>query len=205
MGPGRYGGRRSGPAPAGVLEVAPEAPPMAPAGAADSRGGGGGGGGGEDSVDVRSGVAAPSRWAHTPSARSDSDHPVHAALTRGALSLGRLQASPLDWKRVEPEKRRARAYTHTCTHACEWSVWSPKAIVSSSARPLAAHTHIHTDGRTNGRTDGRTHARTHAARTHAHGRRRAHGWCRPVFGVGEAGRQRPVLGVGEGEAGRHRP
>jgi hypothetical protein len=121
-------------------------------------------------VDVRSKVAAPLRWAHTPSARSDSDDPVHAALTRGALSLGRLQASPLDWKRVEPEKRRARAHTHTCTHACEWSEWSPKAIGASGAskrraRPLAAHTHIHR--RTDERTDGRTHARTHARSTHA--------------------------------------
>ena len=169
MGPGRYGGRRPGPAPAGVLEAEPEAPgpPMAPAGAADSRGGGGGGGGGEDSVDVRSGVAAPSRWAHTPSARSDSDHPVHAALTRGALSLGRLQASPLDWKRVEPEKRRARAHTHTCTHACEWSEWSPKAIGAIGASKRRARAHTHTYTQTDGRADGRTHARTHAARTHA--------------------------------------
>ena len=133
MGPGRYGGRRPGPAPAGVLEAEPEAPgpPMAPAGAADSRGGGGGGGGGEDSVDVQSGVAAPSRWAHTPSARSDSDHPVHAALTRGALSLGRLQVD--------------------FAHSVDFAHWRP------------THTYTQTDGRTDGRTHARTHAaRTHA-------------------------------------------
>ncbi len=196
MGPGRYGGRRPGPTPAGVLEVAPEAPPMAAAAAAG-----------------RSRWMSGQRWQRrcdglTRRLRGATPMtlftPPSHAVRYHSVDFRRVRSTGSEWSLKSDA--RAHTHTHARTHASGASGARKRlerVEPQSDARAHWRPTHTYTDGRTNGRTDGRTHARTHAARTHAHGRRRAHGRCRPVFGVGEAGRHRPVLGVGE--AGRHRP